>query len=192
MNSFLKKIAKTAYNLGDHNDPLNAVLAIAIFKGINRPIFTMMDKESDPKTKKYAAFREGLTEVIAALTYVATNKALVGLLTKFLHKKTGGHEGRIKNALEFVCVCLSAVCIIPAVCNIALNPVMNGVQKLQNKKAGKGNVSKLDIKETVVDEKPAAMHALPERTVVAGPNSLLTGLQLKYTQNIGGNMKVGG
>ena len=66
------------------------------------------------------------------------------------------------------------------------------LQKLQNKKAGKGNVSKLDIKETVVDEKPAAMHALPERTVVAGPNSLLTGLQLKYTQNIGGNMKVGG
>lgn len=191
MNPFLKKLAKVAYNIGDHNDPLNAVLAIAIFKGINRPLFTMMDKESDPQTKKYAAFREGLTEVIAALTYVATNKILVNPLTNFLHRKTGGHKGRIKNALEFICVCLSAVCLIPAACNLTLNPVMKGIAKLQKKKAHDDKTPKLDIKETIVDEK-AASNPVKRQPVFQGPNSLLTELQMKYTPNIGGNMKVGG
>lgn len=180
INPLLKRIAKGAYNLGDHNDPLNAVLAIALFKGINRPLFTMMDKESDPQVKKYAAFREGLTEVIAATTYIATNKIMVNPLAKKLADKTDGSLGKITHGLEFLCVCLSAVLLIPLACNLVLNPVMKGVEKLTGKK--KQGENKLDIKENAVSElsKPESPKAVFEN-VPKGPNSLVAVLQNKYT-----------
>lgn len=187
-NPFLKKIAKAAYSLGEHNDPLNAVLAIALFKGINRPLFTMMDKKTDPQAKKYAAFREGLTEVIAATTYVGTNKLLVKPLSKYLQQKTGGNIGKITHGLEFLCVCLSAVLLIPLACNIFLNPVMKGVEKLKKKKPQQG----LDIKENVIPEiAPVATQTPKTEVTPKGANSLLTVLQSKYPTNVGGNMKVG-
>lgn len=190
LNPILKKIAKAAYKLGDHNDPLNAVLAIAIFKGINRPLFTMMDKKSDPQVKKYAAFREGLTEVIAASTYIITNKTLVKPISKYLEKKTGGSLGKITHGIEFLGVCLSAVFLIPVACNLLLNPIMKGVSKLTGKKKPASN--SLDIKENVIPEisKPAAT-TNPIQNSPKGPNSLLIVLQNKYTPYNGGNMKVG-
>lgn len=190
LNPILKKIAKAAYNLGDHNDPLNAVLAIAIFKGINRPLFTMMDKESDPKTKRYAAFREGLTEVVAASTYIITNKTLVKPISKYLEKKTGGSLGKITHGIEFLGVCLSAVFLIPLACNLLLNPIMKEVSKLTHKK--EQETKGLDIKENVVPtlSKPVVQQ-LPAANVPKGPNSLVVVLQNKYATNNGGNMKVG-
>lgn len=190
LNPILKKIARAAYNLGDHNDPLNAVLAIAIFKGINRPLFTMMDKESDPKTKRYAAFREGLTEVVAASTYIITNKTLVKPISKYLEKKTSGSLGKITHGIEFLGVCLSAVFLIPLACNLLLNPIMKGVSKLTHKKEQK--TKGLDIKENVVPtlSKPVVQQ-LPAANVPKGPNSLVVVLQNKYATNNGGNMKVG-
>ncbi len=188
LNPILKQIAKGAFKLGNHNDPLNVVLAIALFKGINRPLFTMMDKESDPQVKKYAAFREGLTEVIAAITYVATNKILVNPLAKYLTKKTGGSFGKITNGLEFLCVCLSAALLIPLACNLVLNPVMNGVKKLTGKK--KSSVNKLDIKENEVSNITVPVQINTPKAPT-GPNSLLQVLQNKYTPYNGGNMKVG-
>ena len=188
-NPFLKKVAKAAYSLGEHNDPLNAVLAIALFKGINRPLFTMMDKKTDPQAKKYAAFREGLTEVIAATTYVGTNKLLVSPLSKFLQKRTGGDIGKITHGLEFLCVCLSAVLLIPLACNIFLNPVMKGVEKVKKTKKTQHN---LDIKENVVSEMvPKTEPVFKSEPISNNSKSLLTALQNKYTSNIGGNMKVG-
>ena len=191
LNPILKKIAKTAYKLGDHNDPLNAVLAIAIFKGINRPIFTMMDKESDPQVKKYAAFRECLTEVIAASTYILTNKLLVNPISKHLQKKTGGSLGKITHGIEFLGVCVSAVLLIPLACNILLNPIMKGVEKITGKKKQENN--KLDIKENVVPElsRPQLGDQMSDLSSYKGPNSLLQVLQNKYTPYNGGNMKVG-
>lgn len=190
LNPILKKIARAAYNLGDHNDPLNAVLAIAIFKGINRPLFTMMDKESDPQVKKYAAFREGLTEIIAASTYIITNKTFVKPISKYLEKKTGGSLGKITHGIEFLGVCLSAVFLIPVACNLLLNPIMKGVSKLTGKKKPASN--SLDIKENVVPtlSKPVVQQS-PATNVPKGPNSLLIVLQNKYTPYNGGNMKVG-
>lgn len=192
LGAFGKKIAQLAYKLGENNNPLNAVLAIALFKGINRPLFTMMDKDSSPEAKKYAAFREGLTEVIAATTYVATNKLLVPPLTKVLHKAVkGSSHTKIERALEFLCVCLSAVLLIPAACNLVLDPVMKGVKKAQDKsKKSFGKKPKLDIKETEVAEiKPNALPAY--RPTIKGPNSMLTELQNKYISKVGTNMKVG-
>lgn len=192
LGAFGRFIAKTAYKLGENNNPLNAVLAIALFKGINRPLFTMMDKDSNPEAKKYAAFREGLTEVIAASTYVATNKLLVPPLTKVLHKAVkGSSHTKIERALEFLCVCLSAVLLIPAACNLVLDPVMKGVAKVQSKrKKSFGKKPQLDIKETEVAEvKPIEFSSF--KPIHKGPNSLLLELQNKYTPTVGGNMKVG-
>jgi len=187
-----KKIAQIAYKLGENNNPLNAVLAIALFKGINRPLFTMMDKDSSPEAKKYAAFREGLTEVIAATTYVATNKLLVPPLTKTLHKAVkGSSHTKIERALEFLCVCLSAVLLIPAACNLVLDPVMKSVAKVQSKrKKSFGKQPKLDVKETEVAEFKTTGFPV-YKPVQKGPNSLLSELQNKYTPVVGGNMKVG-
>jgi hypothetical protein len=38
--------------LGKANEPVYAVAAVAVFKGIFRPLFTMQDKEQAPETKK--------------------------------------------------------------------------------------------------------------------------------------------
>lgn len=204
MNSFFKRLMKTAYNLGDHNDPLNAVLAIALFKGINRPLFTMMDKDSDPQVKKYAAFREGLTEVIAATTYVVTNRVLAPL-AKPLANKTGGSAGKIKNGIEFLSVCLSAAVLIPAVCNVTLNPVMKGIAKLNNdllpfKKrfhlTENKTYEKLDIKEPESpdfdsNEELAPLPAVKDGVKMpSGPNSLLHVLQHSYNPSMKGGFRI--
>ena len=66
----------------DKNKATYAVVAIATVKGICRPLFTMMDKDEDPETKKYAAIREGLTEAVAIPVYLASGK----LMEKFADK----------------------------------------------------------------------------------------------------------
>ena len=145
--NFLKKICNS---LGEHNDALYAVLAIAVFKGVMRPTFTMMDKKSDKETKKYAAFREGLTEVIAFCSYILTHKLVLPLAVP-LAKKTRKSPKKIKNGLSLLSVCLTAGVIIPAVCNLTLKPIMDGVKKLsekRNKKPLNIETNKiLDIKE---------------------------------------------
>ena len=50
MSGFVyNKLKDLCISLGKHNDAMYAVLAIAMFKGVMRPIFTMMDKESEQK-----------------------------------------------------------------------------------------------------------------------------------------------
>lgn len=61
----LTKLKNLCIKLGENCKPTYPVMAIAAVKGICRPAFTMMDKKEEPKTKKYTAIREGLTEIIA-------------------------------------------------------------------------------------------------------------------------------
>lgn len=68
-----------------------ASLFIAGAKGIFRPIFTMMDKKQDPDSKKYAATREGLTEVIAIPSYFVFEQAAKKLAPKFLMENLVEH-----------------------------------------------------------------------------------------------------
>lgn len=116
--------------------------AIAIFKGILRPIFTMMDKKSDPETKKYAAIREGLTEV-AALPLYAT---LPILLEKVVEKAFKGRPNldKLKGNAQFLGLGIATI-VIPAVCNIIQPPIMNKYKKYQESKqaqVGEGLQSK--------------------------------------------------
>jgi len=105
--------------------------SIAVFKGIFRPTFTMMDKKSDPETKKYAAIREGLTEVAALPLYAAT-PFLVGKAIDRFYKGTGNVKN-IKMNGKFLGLC-AATLIIPAVCNVIQPPIMKAYKRSQDAK----------------------------------------------------------
>lgn len=186
------KILNTCKNLGEHNSPLYAVLAIAVFKGIMRPTFTMMDKKSDKETKKYAAFREGVTEIIAFCSYIVTHK-LFDLLTPVIAKKTGKSPKKVANGLSLFSVCVTAGVLIPAICNVTLKPIMNLAQKIGDKKK-KSSVTdvKLDVKENAVDEKinPTTFSAVYSPKLSDNSKNLLNVLNASRVQNSG--MKVGG
>lgn len=106
--------------------------SIAVFKGIFRPIFTMMDKKQDPEAKKYAAIREGLTEVAALPIYAAT-PFLVGKVIDNFYK--GKSIEKVKMNAKFLGIC-AATLIIPAVCNVVQPPIMRAYKKRQEAKKG--------------------------------------------------------
>ncbi len=190
-----QKLKKVCESLGEHNDALYAVLAIAVFKGVMRPTFTMMDKKSDKETKKYAAFREGLTEAIAFCSYIVTHKIFKSLAPK-IAKKTGKSEKKVANGLSLFSVCLTAGIIIPAVCNLTLKPVMDFVKKINDKKKTKfGNKSvsnKLDIKENSVKSIVGieSFSSVYTPKLSANSRALMDALYQNRLQN--SNMKVGG
>lgn len=181
------KLKRLCTSLGEYNDALYAVLAIAVFKGVMRPTFTMMDKESDKSSKKYAAFREGLTEVIAFASYFLTHKLVLPLAVP-LAKKTGNSPKKIKKGLSFVSVCLSAGIIIPAVCNVTLKPIMDTVKKLGKKTSIQEKEPKLDIKETAVNT-PKLSVGFNTKLPYSEKGNILQIIQNKYTSNSG--MRVG-
>lgn len=189
MSFVYNNLKKVCMSLGKHNDALYAVLAIALFKGVMRPTFTMMDKESDPKSKKYAAFREGLTEAIAFCSYIATHKLVLPLAVPLV-KATKASPKKIKNGLSLLSVCLTAGVIIPLVCNFTLKPIMNGISKLMGmKKKDSGNG--LDIKENAVgNDWPVKVPAVYSPALSESSKNLLNVLHQNRLQNSG--MKVGG
>lgn len=119
--------------LGKNNKPEYAVVAIALFKGILRPTFTMHDKKQDPETKKYAAIREGLTEALAIPSYIIMSNLAEKGIAMVLKKKPEEIPKEIKSA-KFLGVAVTALLVIPALCNVCLKPIMNLIQKSSNKK----------------------------------------------------------
>lgn len=183
VGNFIEKILT---KLGDKNKATYAVVAIATVKGICRPIFTMMDKNEDLETKKYAAIREGLTEAVAIPVYIASGKLMEKFADKlavpknFMDKKlykrhlAGDTSSEVKNAFEvaselaennlpkmkgslnFLGVCAAALLIIPALCSVAIKPVMSALKK-------RGQEEKL--------EKVEEAHEIAQSEVVAEVNS---------------------
>lgn len=123
--------------LGENENSATLIAcSIAVFKGIFRPLFTMMDKKSDPESRKYAAIREGLTEV-AALPLYATTPWLVGkLVDKYSKQPDPLAQKRIKMTSKFLGICAATI-IIPAVCNVIQPPIMNAYKRHQDAKKAK-------------------------------------------------------
>lgn len=116
--------------------------SIAVFKGIFRPIFTMMDKKSDPETKKYAAIREGLTEVAALPLYAVVPILLEKIVSK-VYKGKNNEETleTLKTNAKFLGLA-AATLIIPAVCNVIQPPIMKAYKNHQDaKKAQLANIN---------------------------------------------------
>lgn len=127
-------LKRTCKKLGENNKPTYVVMAIATVKGICRPTFTMMDKTENPETKKYTALREGLTEVIAIPAYWACGEAAGALAKKVFKDKA--LAGRAEKNLMFMGVCAAALVIIPALCSVAIKPIMDkmGLKAPEDKK----------------------------------------------------------
>ncbi len=165
-----KTLEKICTSMGNNNKPTYVVMAIATVKGICRPMFTMMDKKENPETKKYTAIREGLTEIIAIPVYWACGEVagkLSHLFAKpenFMDKKlyasfkagkltpevVKAYENakvlaennlpKMNKNLMFMGVCGAALFVIPALCSVAIKPLMN---KIQGNKAQKNKVTEI-------------------------------------------------
>lgn len=126
--------------LGESNKATYAVVAIAVAKGIFRPLFTLCDKKEKKETKIYTAAREGLTEVVAIPTYLG-----IGKLAEVIAGKIKGLSPEkleiAKHNANFIGVCVAALFIIPALASIATKPFSKKSPAMQEKE------QKLDIKE---------------------------------------------
>lgn len=161
--AIIDKFTNICTALGKNNKPTYVVMAIATVKGICRPMFTMMDKKENPETKKYTAIREGLTELIAIPVYWACGELAGKLSNVFAKPKNfmdkelfqkymnGDRAENVVKAFEkgrelaennlpkmnknlmFVGVCTAALFVIPALCSVAIKPLMNVIQKSGNK-----------------------------------------------------------
>lgn len=149
MKDLMKKVF---VKLGENNKPTYAVMAIAVVKGIARPLFTMSDKHADPETKKYTAIREGLTEVVAIPTYYACGELAGNVASKLKFDHIPNPELQKyarKNAQQnfmFLGVCLAALLVIPALASVTIKPFMKKIQE-KNKATNNAvdNAQKLDI-----------------------------------------------
>ena len=143
--SIINSIKETCRSLGKNNKPTYVVMAIAAVKWICRPAFTMMDKTEDPKTKKYTALREGLTEAIAIPAYWGCGE-LAAKLANHVFKDEALAKRAEKN-LMFLGVCTAALVVIPGLCSAVIKPIMD----------------KLGLKAPVKGEKPQQQVQQPEQ-----------------------------
>lgn len=128
---FMKAPLESTFNFFGENPNSSVIVAVAIalFKGVFRPIFTLTDKKSDPQTKKYTATREALTELIAipvyALVPTVGSKLIINNFYKGASKVT---KKAVETNVKFWGV-LASTAIIPAVCNVIQPPIMNYFKK---------------------------------------------------------------
>lgn len=144
--SFIKKALES---LGKNNDPTYVVVGIATAKGIFRPIFTMMDKKEAPETKKYAALREGMTEVIAIPTYI-TCGWLAGKGASLC--KDPAKAAMAKHNLKFLGVCVAALLVIPGLCSVVVKPF---TERLFKKNKNEKTTGELDVVSPAPEIAPA-------------------------------------
>lgn len=145
---------------GKDANPALVAMGIAGAKAIFRPTFTLMDKEQDPKSKCYAALREGLTEIIAIGVYYGSGKLATGIAKSLAKPKdmakdtfkgiisgksipngmTDDAARALKNnffkmnsTLSMLGVFASALLVIPAVCSAVIKPFMSVINKEEEK-----------------------------------------------------------
>ncbi len=135
---FQKKFKDLCMSLGKNNKALYGALTIAVSKGILRPTYTMMDKKQDRDSRVYTAFREGLTGAVAFVSYLATD-AVVEKLAYHLAKKTNHLKElpKMKSTLSLITVSLTALFIIPGICNMTTKPLLNFFTGKRNKPSSK-------------------------------------------------------
>lgn len=178
--AILEKVRNAAHALGINNKPTYVVMAIAAVKGICRPAFTMMDKKEDPKTKKYTAIREGLTEIIAIPVYWVLGELSAKVATKALPKEL--QKKGAKNAM-FLGVCIAALLVIPGLCSAVIKPIMglfyhddDSKKKFDNKLDITSNAPKVNISNSLSDN----------LTLIKRPNIQSFTTRADYGMKVGG------
>lgn len=143
-STLVKDNFKNTFRFFGENENSATIIAcsIAVFKGFFRPLFTMMDKKSDPDTKKYTAIREGLTELAALPLYAITPWVAGKLVDKFVKNPDVFATKRIKTNAKFLGIC-AATLIIPAVCNLVQPPIMKAYKKHMEAKKAKTQIGSI-------------------------------------------------
>ena len=198
ISNFVKDICKS---LGDNNKSIYPVMAVALANAIFRPTFTMLKKGENPESKKYAALREGITEVIAVPTYWASGVLAAkfgGIISSKAMDKYFKRQEKLGRSLSddvkqemkssaikkgqaglmLIGVCTAGGIIIPAVCSACVTPIMN---RLRPKKEEQSK--KLDIKENVLKYNVVSNLNTPQK--------FISNAVFKNNVNYSG-MKVGG
>lgn len=192
MKDSLKKVF---VKLGENNKPTYAVMAIAVVKGIARPLFTMTDKHADPETKKYTAFREFLTEVVAIPTYFACGELAGKVADKlnFNHLPNSKQQAFARQSARqnfmFLGVCTAALLVIPALASLTIKPFMKKIQESgKNTSKTIEKVQKLDIDDLFDDDSAEIKKPISPTFQAKRPINC----QYNYTLPKLGGMKVGG
>ena len=117
-------VVKIIDSVGKNNKPIYAVVAVACANAIFKPLTSLTDKKEKPETKRYAAAREFLTEVVAVPTYIACAK----IAEHFAHAfKNPEKAVKAKSNLSFIGVCTAAVFVIPALCSLIIKPLTDRI-----------------------------------------------------------------
>lgn len=174
-------LTTTVKALGLNNDASYAVVAVATAKGIFRPMFTMMDKEQDHETKKYTAMREGLTEAIAIPCYLGISWVAKKIVAPMLYNDKISREKGAKT-LSFIGVCTAALVIIPGVCSVFMNPIMNFINKKDHKK---------NLNTTINAKQQGNIYKIPQEkpaTPLSTPYSAFNNVKSNFGMKIGGGL----
>ena len=178
--NIVNKFKNICDHLGKNNKPTYVVMAIAAVKGICRPTFTMMDKKEDPKTKKYTAIREGLTEIIAIPVYWGLGELSAKVATKALPKEL--QKKGAKNAM-FLGVCTAALLVIPGLCSAVIKPIMSTFY--HDGKPNKKTDKKLDVESKSPQLQVTKMSAANLHPV-SRPDIQSFSTRLEYGMKVGG------
>lgn len=123
-----EKVTNLIKYIGKNIKPSYPIVLVAAAEIVFRPMFTMMDKKSPSETKKYAALREAITEVVAVPTYLACG-ALAASGAKLF--KDSKKAIQAKHNLELIGLWTAALFVIPGLCSLLVKPFTD---KLFNKK----------------------------------------------------------
>lgn len=126
--------------IGKNIKPYWPTVAVASAELIFRPLFTMMDKKSPSETKKYTALREGITELIAAPTYLIV-PILAAKGSKLLKNADPKTVKMAKHNLQILGTWTAALVVIPGLCSAIVKPFTD---RIFNKKE-KSEPAKLDV-----------------------------------------------
>lgn len=129
--------------VGKNIKPYWPTVAVASAELIFRPLFTMMDKKTPEETKKYTALREGLTELIAAPTYLAL-PILAAKGADLLKIKDQKQAKMAKHNLQTVGTWAAALVVIPGLCSLAVKPFMDKIKSKGDEKK-EAEPAKLDV-----------------------------------------------
>lgn len=138
--SILNRIKNVAEFLGSKTRPAYPMMAVAFTNGIFKPITSLTDKKEAPETKKYAALRELLTEVVAVPTYLVSN-IVAEKGAELLYKNDPEKLIRAKGNIGFLGVCAAAVFIIPALCSVVVKPFTDMIFKKKPQQPAKLDVT---------------------------------------------------
>lgn len=154
MATISKSCEKICTYLGKNNNALYGALTIALSKGILRPTYTMMDKKQDIESRVYTAFREGTTGAVAFGSYILTNHFVEKMAKPICEKaKITEKLGQVKSTLSLISVSLTALVVIPLICNLITKPLLDTF-------TGK----KKDVNPQVVPLKPVNIYPKPFST----------------------------